>query len=272
MKKMRWYTFSKIVLWLLLVINISVFLSFVGIAQNELLCLSIHIEWDGEPTEKFLTDEELEMYIEDGLGTDHLVGQPLVQMNPEVLENIIMGNPYIRRATCYQDIQGNVFLKVWPRKAIARVLGSGQEGYYISEDAHKIPLSRRFTPRVPVITGYFFEGSTVKDTFISKEGKSLFYFVQTIQRDSFSSALISQIEVDQNGEFSVFNNLGNGRVFFGDTTDLSEKLYKLRVFYSKVLNIQGWNKYQYINLKFRNQVLATPFFATPKPQHNEHEG
>lgn len=268
---MNWYKISQGLLWGLLVLNVMVFLAFTGNAQRNLTCSGFQIIWEGDVAEKFIQEKEVELFLEDGMSTDHLIGQTLSQMNPGLIESIALSNPYIQKALCYQDIQGHVFLHIWPRKAIARVVNQGG-GYYISSDAYKMPLSNKYTARVPIVSGAFYEGSEYKDTLVSLEGKKLFTLLQAIVRDTFTNALVSQIEVDQNGEYQLYPSLGETVIHFGDTADLSEKLYKLRVIYSKVLNNRGWNHYQYLNLKFRNQVLAVPFSSQPRTVFKENEG
>ena len=46
-------------------------------------------------------------------------------------------------------------------------------------------------------------------------------------------------------------------VLFGDTTDLSNKFEKFKLFYAKVIPVHGWSKYNKINLQYKNQVVAS---------------
>ena len=43
----------------------------------------------------------------------------------------------------------------------------------------------------------------------------------------------------------------------GRADDLDHKFKKLLAFYNKGLNSIGWNKYNYINIKYRNQVVCS---------------
>jgi cell division protein FtsQ len=51
--------------------------------------------------------------------------------------------------------------------------------------------------------------------------------------------------------------LGQHRILLGDTTDLRDKLDRMRTFYLQGLNNTGWDKYELINLKYKNQVVCT---------------
>ena len=46
------------------------------------------------------------------------------------------------------------------------------------------------------------------------------------------------------------------RVVIGSTQRLEEKMENLKNFYTKVLPLKGWNYYSYIDLRYKNQIIA----------------
>ena len=51
--------------------------------------------------------------------------------------------------------------------------------------------------------------------------------------------------------------VGDHIIVIGTLTDYSDKLARLKLFYEKVLNQVGWNKYRKINIEFSNQIICT---------------
>jgi len=51
--------------------------------------------------------------------------------------------------------------------------------------------------------------------------------------------------------------VGNHLIIFGDTSQMSQKFENLILFYRKGLTKVGWDKYNIINLKFKNQVVCS---------------
>jgi cell division protein FtsQ len=80
---------------------------------------------------------------------------------------------------------------------------------------------------------------------------------QYIDKNDFLKAQIEQIYLNDEKEFELIPKIGNNTILFGDTEDMKEKFEKLIVFYRKGLNTIGWNKYKFINLKFKNQIVCS---------------
>jgi cell division protein FtsQ len=90
--------------------------------------------------------------------------------------------------------------------------------------------------------------------------------VRSLQADKFWNAQVSQVIIDSVGTFEFVPVLGNQRIRFGDTINTAEKLANLVVFYKNVLNRIGWDKYEVLDVRFNNQVVASPSlpYAGPK--------
>ena len=50
--------------------------------------------------------------------------------------------------------------------------------------------------------------------------------------------------------------LGNEKILVGGNENISEKLNKLKFFYQEGLRYEGWNVYQTIDLKNKDQVVC----------------
>mgnify|MGYP001792351547 CR=1 FL=1 len=77
-----------------------------------------------------------------------------------------------------------------------------------------------------------------------------------LQKDSFSMAMIEQVDITPQRIFEMTPKIGNQLIVFGDATALDLKLNKLKVFYKEIMVKAGWNNYSVINLQYKNQVVA----------------
>ena len=86
---------------------------------------------------------------------------------------------------------------------------------------------------------------------------NLYRLAMYITHDKFLKAQIDQIYVNESGEFELVPRVGNQLIILGSADDLEAKFKKLFAFYKYGLNKIGWNKYNTINLKYKNQVLCS---------------
>ena len=107
------------------------------------------------------------------------------------------------------------------------------------------------------ITPAMLEGVSVLDTsFKDTTLRDIFYFVKYIKNNSFWSALIDQIYVDNRDEIDLFPRVGNHLIHLGTAENYEGKLRNLEAFYDKILPEAGWNRYSSINLEFKDQIVC----------------
>ncbi len=88
--------------------------------------------------------------------------------------------------------------------------------------------------------------------------KQMISLVRKIQADTFWNTQVSQVVVDSAGMFELVPVLGDQRIIFGDVSNMNEKFNNLFAFYKNVLNHIGWDKYETLDLRFKDQVIASP--------------
>jgi cell division protein FtsQ len=79
-----------------------------------------------------------------------------------------------------------------------------------------------------------------------------------IETNPFWMAQISHVAIDSGNLFTLIPLLGNQKIILGDTGRMKEKFDNLLVFYKKVANRIGWDKYQVLDLRYKGQVIASP--------------
>jgi len=134
-----------------------------------------------------------------------------------------------------------------------RALEERLEKNLFIKEAIKIPTSNYKTLRVPLISGRV--GQLSSDT---KEGRKkysdLLSLVTKCRQNEFLKALVEQVEIGAGGKITIIPKIGTERIEFGDLTEQDEKLYKLEKYYEWGKNQDGWDKYAYLNLEFKDQV------------------
>ena len=73
----------------------------------------------------------------------------------------------------------------------------------------------------------------------------------------YLKALIEQIYVEKNGEFQLIPKFNDQVIIFGTTENIKDKFARLLIFYKQGLSITGWNRYNMINIKYKNQVVCS---------------
>jgi cell division protein FtsQ len=119
-----------------------------------------------------------------------------------------------------------------------------------------------------VANGYIFENMNIdvkKHVHVkqfNKEGKSnilsdLQELASYIHHDPFWNSQFVQVFVNKKGEIELIPRVGAHIIILGKADAYQNKLKKLKTFYVKGLNSIGWNDYETINLKYKNQVICS---------------
>ncbi|MCO5247616.1 MAG: cell division protein FtsQ/DivIB [Chitinophagales bacterium] len=176
--------------------------------------------------------------------------------NLSKLESFLKSYPYIRKANAYIDAQSILHVSIEQIVPIARVVPVNGDGYYIDIDNNKIPLSTAYTAKVPILTGAIKEQYQKVSKIQSKELKSLIKVIEDVKGDEYWSAQIAQLNMTDEGDIQMIPRMGHHSVTLGDSSEIMEKLQKLDLFYEKVLNKTGWDKFKNIDVQYKNQIVC----------------
>ena len=214
---------------------------------KEGVCTKFEVEVGNSTNgDQFVDTEDIEKYVkEKGLSP---IGKHLKDINTNAIEEAILSNQLVKKANVFVTNNGAIKVSIEERKPILRVISDSGENYYIDNDGHKMPLSRRFTAYLPIATGL------IKEDFAKTD---LYKFALFLHEDKFWNAQVEQIIVMPNKDVALIPRVGDHQIILGDLTGYKERLDKLMAFYENGLNETGWNKYSVINLKFDKQVVCT---------------
>jgi cell division protein FtsQ len=180
---------------------------------------------------------------------------PLSKLDIRTMEEIVTSNPWVSNAEVFIDNGHVLHLYVTQRVPLVRIFEKEGNSYYLDGTLSEMPLSDKYVHYTTVVTNV----PELKDDSAGRSLKTqIVSLVKFIERDTFWNAQVSQIIMDSNNVFEFIPVMGNQRIIIGDTSRLKDKFDNLMVFYKKVMNRIGWDKYEVLDLRYKGQVVASP--------------
>ena len=243
-----------LVFWICMSVGVLALLVAAIETRNGKSCQAVKIELAASAPSGFIGKQDIHGILEKVAG--RMVGKPLPDFDLRRMEDSLERQPWIRDAELYFDNKRVLQVRVTAKEPIARVFTMGGNSFYLDTALSRLPLSDKFTPRLPVFTGY--PSGRVKP---SKADSALLGQIRDIglylAADSFWMAQVDQIDISAQGQFTMVPKVGEHTILFGDGNDVRRKFRKLRAFYDQVMSRTGWNRYAAVNVGFRGQVVAT---------------
>jgi cell division protein FtsQ len=222
----------------------------------------IHVK--GE--DAFLTEDELY----DRLKRKGLIfeGQTHKTLKASVIERFISTMSEVKDVRVFTRIGSAWTIEVTVRKPIARIYNQFHETFYLDEDGIVVKTSGLHTARVVVVTGFIpdrIRSISVKEIINNDSLKSIrklddvYRISNYVCNDPELQALIGQIHLKKNGDFVLIPLVGDQLIVFGSAftdQEVRDKFEKLKIFYTKGLPYEGWEKYSEISLKYRGQIVG----------------
>ncbi|MCO4820780.1 MAG: hypothetical protein KC469_01840 [Flavobacteriaceae bacterium] len=227
---------------LVLLVFTALLLAFSTQRNSERLVSKIHINFLGDDN-LFITRETVNKLLIQNNESVTSVPKEILDLNG--LENALKSNPMIKTAEVYLTVSGEVQADINQRKPIARV--STNAAYYIDDLGAYMPLSKNYTARVPLVTG-----------FVEKNNLgSIFTIANKIENDDFLKSQIVEIHQNQNLNMVLKTRMADFEIELGDLKHLDKKINNLKAFYQKAKKDKTLNTYSKVNLQFENQVVCT---------------
>lgn len=223
--------------------------------QDASACIDVQIHVDEERGIYFLDANDIRTILATEYG-DSVKGDALGSIRVGRIETLLERNPYVDDAETWVDATGKLHIEIVQKQPIARVINKYGVNYYINNIGNKIPISDKFTARVPVVTGSIEEGIHNADMATTPALQNILKITRFINADPFWSAQIEQIAVANDGTFTLIPKLGDHKILFGGIAHMEEKFRKMQVFYTEGLNHTGWNTYSAFQLDFEGQIVC----------------
>lgn len=201
----------------------------------------------------FLTEEDV-FRLMNRSEQSPVIGNVYNQVSIKQLEERIKGNVYVKNCQVARNLQGDLQVKVWQRRPVIRLVRNGKPDVYLDSLGTVMPVRENYTARVlPVTFGYLKELPNIE---MNVRDKALLDVANLIFEDEFLKAQIAQIHIEENGNLLMYPQLGNQIIEFGPMKNVTDKFKRLKVYYTEILPLKGWNAYKHINLKFDNQIIC----------------
>jgi len=217
-------------------------------------CSGVEINIEGADNNFFVDKKDI-LNAVTAMGNGGPEGKAVGSFNLKMMEAELERNVWVRSAELFFDNNEILQVKVIEREPVARVFTTTGATFYLDNELSVLPLSEKFSARLPIFTNF---PSDLKR--ISNADSSLLMDIKiislAIQRDSFSMAMIEQVDITPHRMFEMMPKLGNQLIVFGDGSAVDEKLEKLKIFYKEIMVRAGWNTYSVINVQYKNQVVA----------------
>lgn len=203
-----------------------------------------------------LTDAEIMREMERSF-TKPLDQLSLADVDVARVEAILERHPLVADAEAYVDAEQQVHLHVSQREPLLRIMAASGQNYYLDQTGVRMPLSDRYTARVPVVTG---EVMAWSNDYLEREAHmlhDLYDLARLLHADEFLSALVEQIHVQQDGSYVLSPKVGDQLIYLGKYgEETPARLARLKVFYRKGLPYEGWQKYRSFDLRYDRQVVC----------------
>jgi cell division protein FtsQ len=198
------------------------------------------------PLEKQLITERIIQDKLDQWYSNGLSGVAQKDINLREVELKIEEMPAVKKAEVSFDLRGILSIDIEQRIPVIRIVPKGKESYYLDNSFVKIPDNDVEVARVPIANGVLSAAMI----------KKVYTLSTYVQENAFIEALSEQIFVNNKGDLVIVPKIKNQKIVVGDTNNIEEKFKKLIDFYNEGLNKTGWDTYQTINLKYKDQVVC----------------
>ena len=241
-------------LWIIISIGSIVLLVAAVKKNDDKKCNGININISGVSSHYFIDKNDVENVIVIYSGVQQK-GKSIKKFDLRKMEKALKNDIWIKDAEIYFDNNAVLQVEISEREPVARIFTPGGTTFYIDSSLMMLPLSDKYSARLPVFTGFPTEAKVLKhsDSSLLKDIRNISL---EIQNDAFLMGMIDQVDITVARSFEMIPKIGNQLIKFGDASDIKEKFSKLKLFYKNILVKTGWNKYSVINLQYKGQVVG----------------
>ncbi len=235
----------KCLMTLILVVYLVFAISFTSHLASIDTFKGVEINVRDNMSRKFVSPADIDMEL-DSIST-WITALSRDSLDTQLIETRLTEKDNLEKANCVVLNDGTLRIDVVPLIPVARVFDSSGGNYYINRGGKRMKASIRYSMDVPVITGDFSGSNTPALAFP---------LLDYLGSHPDMAALTSSINIARNSDVILVPSVKGHVVNLGDSTDLPNKIARLKVFYKNVMPVKGWEYYDTISVKWRGQVVA----------------
>ncbi|MEL7001313.1 MAG: cell division protein FtsQ [Bacteroidota bacterium] len=235
-----------------------VLIGVIGFAERrggEEVCNDVVIKISNQYSNFFIDQQDIIRLITDN-GSELVKGASFNHLNLKEIEERVKADPFIKTAQIYKDLKGSLIVNTELRRPFARILGNTKPDTYVAMDGTILPVSEKYITRSILISGSYADELMSQSLTNTEEGRRVYEMLNYIYNDKFWKAQIAQIDIDKNMNMVLYPQVTKQMVEFGKPEDIEVKFKKLKIFYTEILPQRGWNRYERVNLKYKDQIIA----------------
>ncbi len=182
-------------------------------------------------------------------------GIALKEINLHDIERQVLSHPFVKTAEVFTDLKGKIVVKSSQHIPMARIVRPLAADGYISTEGKILPTRANYTSRVLTLQGKGAE-KLLEEEELGGSHSELLKLLSFISKHSFWSAQISGLEILGNGDILLEQQVGKQLIEFGKPEDIEGKFNKINLYYQKIVPQKGWNTYERVNVKFKDQIIC----------------
>lgn len=190
----------------------------------------------------YLTEEAVNKLLIQNEVKVKSIGKEALDLNR--VENLLEAHDMVENAEVFMTVDGKLGAAITQRKPLARVMG--RVPYYMDRNGLKMPLSKYYSARVPLITG-------VSEDHLQE----VFPLVSYVRNDEFLTKHVTEVNRLPNGKYEIRLRQLDFVVLFGAIKDIETKFLNFKAFYQKAMKDKKLNDYKKVDLQFGDQVVCT---------------
>ncbi len=263
MKKIKPKIIGRTIAWIILGFYLVLLPGFTARESGESLCQSINVVISDSAVNSFVSASQVKKMLLDE--NDRLLGYPLNEINTRETEKILKKLPFTRAVNVFKTVEGTLHVEIQQRVPIVKVYNMKNESYYIDIEGYILPASDQYSANVLIANGYvkhsFNNHTAIHLLKTPLEKNNLIYDIYTLAKyidaHPFWKNQFEQLYVTRKNQFELIPRVGAHIILMGSAEDHEYKLRKLKSLYKGAFSKIGWNEYEYINLKYKDQIICT---------------
>src|SRR5688572_19016449 len=141
---------------------------------------------------------------------------PVDLVDMRSIEEFLLTSPYVKEARVFLGASGKLTLSIRQRMPIMRIVDNAGTHWYVDVDTVRMPVSRNFTARVPLVNGNFPVTKDVRTWPM----ESLFDITLMFYENEFMGSLIDQMYVESGDKIWLVPRLGPSKILITSKSDL----------------------------------------------------
>jgi cell division protein FtsQ len=253
MSKQKIYRVVGHSVWMLVLAGV-VFLFLTAMqSRQQTVCTGVLVKINSPDGKLFIDNKEITAILTQEMKGN--VQQKLQAIDLRKMETRLRKEVWIEDAQLFVDNDGMLHARIIERVPVARIFDIQGSSYYIDSTGKNLPLSNTDRADIPVFTSMPVLNKNNAAVY-NKAIAGVINISKALESDPFWKAQAASVDVLPNGKFEMYPAIGFHTIDLGDTSQIKDKLYRLKAFYREILAKKSIAAYSRISVAFQHQVVA----------------